>query len=375
MMSPHEVTIPIYIILPKFPAVALRPGPFSQLGITLLYIVHGTFTFISAPTLLKMKHGIHQRKLGRMPAHRIALLRNLVSALLHHESIKTTLPKAKEAAKMAEKIITLGKKGTNQAKSKATAYLMPAHHAPSSSYTPSPSNPTPTLPPLAHPQSLDPETFTPPTSLLPKLFTTLATRYAARPGGYTRIHKFGRRPGDNAPHAILTLVDGPRDLKFEMIARTAGKESLDAMDSWEQIESSVDEWEGLSEKTKRDVAKVLRYRSEDDKKLFKAKATEFSDLVTVEDSVYGGVRKPALELQKPSFRAPSLNHPRSGKHVHAGERLSGMSVAHTGLGLARGALARSKSGKSGLDRTPLLWGQSNRLDGVKGEVITSNADA
>lgn len=154
--------------------------------------------------------------------------------------------------------------------------LQPAHHAPSSSYIPSASNPTPTLPPLAHPQSLDPETFTPPTSLLPKLFTTLANRYAARPGGYTRIHKFGRRPGDNAPHAILTLVDGPRDLKFEMTARTVGKESLDAMDEWERIESSVDEWEGLSEKSKRDVAKVLRYRSEDDRKLFKAKATEFS---------------------------------------------------------------------------------------------------
>lgn len=272
---------------------------------------------------------------------------------------------------MAEKIITLGKKGTNQARTKATAYLMPAHHAPSSSYIPSVSNPTPTLPPLAHPQSLDPETFTPPTSLLPKLFTTLANRYAARRGGYTRIHKFGRRPGDNAPHAILTLVDGPRDLKFEMTARTVGKESLDAMDEWERIESSVDEWEGLSEKTKRDVAKVLRYRSEDDKKLFKAKATEFSDIVTVEDSAYGGVRKPALELQKPTFRAPSLNQPRSGKHVHAGERLSGMSVTHTGLGLARGALARGK----GLDRTPLLWGQSNRLNGVKGEIVTSNADA
>lgn len=76
MMSPHEVTIPIYIISPKFPAVALRPWPvFATYSITVLYIVHGTFTFISTPTLLKMKHGIHQRKLGRMPAHRIALLR------------------------------------------------------------------------------------------------------------------------------------------------------------------------------------------------------------------------------------------------------------------------------------------------------------
>lgn len=63
-------------------------------------------------------------------------------------------------------------------------------------------------------------------TLTPKLFETLATRYAGRPGGYTRIHKFGRRPGDNAPHAVLELVDGPRDLKFEMAARATGWDVL-----------------------------------------------------------------------------------------------------------------------------------------------------
>lgn len=58
--------------------------------------------------------------------------------------------------------------------------------------------------------------------LTPKVFSTLAERYASRPGGYTRIHKFGNRPGDNAPQAILELVDNPRDLKFEMTARAVG---------------------------------------------------------------------------------------------------------------------------------------------------------
>ena len=63
-------------------------------------------------------------------------------------------------------------------------------------------------------------------TLVPKLFGNLAKRYAERPGGYTRIHKFGNRPGDNAPHAILELVDNPRDIRFEMTARSVGWELL-----------------------------------------------------------------------------------------------------------------------------------------------------
>lgn len=64
------------------------------------------------------------------------------------------------------------------------------------------------------------------TELTPKVFTELAKRYADRPGGYTRIHKFGNRPGDNAPHAVLELVDNPRDIKFEMTSRAVGWEIL-----------------------------------------------------------------------------------------------------------------------------------------------------
>lgn len=62
--------------------------------------------------------------------------------------------------------------------------------------------------------------------LLPKVFNTFAERYAGRPGGYTRLHKFGNRPGDNAPRAILELVDNPRDLRWEMTARAVGREVL-----------------------------------------------------------------------------------------------------------------------------------------------------
>jgi|ERR1700722_1396412 len=62
--------------------------------------------------------------------------------------------------------------------------------------------------------------------ILSKVFSAFAQRYAERPGGYTRIHKFGHRPGDNAPHAILELVDNPRDLRLEMTARSIGWEIL-----------------------------------------------------------------------------------------------------------------------------------------------------
>ncbi|KAK8858749.1 ribosomal protein L17 [Kwoniella newhampshirensis] len=329
-----------------------------------------------------MKHGINQRKLGRMPAHRIALLRNLVSALLHHETIKTTLPKAKEAAKLAEKIITLGKKGSNQARSKAMAYLMPAHHAPSTSYTPSPTNPAPTLPPLDYPSTssrsstspFDPETFTPPTSLLPKVFKTLSKRYAARPGGYTRIHKFGRRQGDNAPHAIVCLVDGPRDLKFELLARTVGKESLEVLERKGSLEGISEGWEGLGEKTRQEVERTLRFRSAEEQAVFKAKAREYADYLQAEESAYGGLRVPVVDPQTPAYRPPSRNAPKSGRALHAGERLSGMSVANTGLGLARGALGRQSRGRREADRTPRFFGQVTEAEVIRGGVVDKGSE-
>ncbi|EIN14207.1 ribosomal protein L17 [Punctularia strigosozonata HHB-11173 SS5] len=136
-----------------------------------------------------MKHGVAFRKFSRPTAHRNLMLRNLVTSLFEHEQIKTTLPKARDTARLAEKIITLGKKGGLPAYRRASAFLL-------------------------KPQ------------LTPKLFTDFAKRYAERPGGYTRIHKYGNRPGDNAPMAVLELVDNPRDLKFAMTARATGWELL-----------------------------------------------------------------------------------------------------------------------------------------------------
>ncbi|KAJ3895021.1 ribosomal protein L17 [Lentinula edodes] len=136
-----------------------------------------------------MKHGVAFRKFSRSTSHRMLMLRNLVTSLFEHEQIKTTLPKARDTARLAEKIITLGKKGDRSAQARASAFL------------------------------LKPE-------VLPKLFGTFASRYAERPGGYTRIHKFGNRPGDNAPVAILELVDNHKDLRWEITARAIGREIL-----------------------------------------------------------------------------------------------------------------------------------------------------
>lgn len=130
---------------------------------------------------------------------------------------------------------------------------------------------------------------------MPKLFKTLADRYATRPGGYTRIHKFGKREGDNAPHAIISLVDGPRDVKFEMVARAVGRERLLASGFSSGSESGssslsprktpragppglnkgTEKDVALREYTKRNMEKVLKYRGERERNEFERKASEF----------------------------------------------------------------------------------------------------
>lgn len=118
--------------------------------------------------------------------------------------------------------------------------------------------------------------------LASKVFRTFASRYAERPGGYTRIHKYGNRPGDNAPHAILELVDNPHDLRFEMTARAVGWEllsrKLDEQTPTKVAETGVERdvsevvktekqipWDQtgvLRPRTRLNLQKVLRYRDE-----------------------------------------------------------------------------------------------------------------
>ena len=117
-----------------------------------------------------MRHKIGQRKLHRTTSHRLAMLNNMVTSLLEHEAIRTTVPKAKEARKMAERIITLGKRGGLHARRQAYAQLMDE-------------------------------------KVVDKLFTTIADRYKARSGGYCRVLKAGMRYGDAADMAVIELVD------------------------------------------------------------------------------------------------------------------------------------------------------------------------
>ena len=119
---------------------------------------------------MRHRHGL--RKLNRTSSHRLAMLRNMCNSLIQHEAIKTTVPKAKELRRVVERLLTLGK--------------------------------TPTLANkrLAFDRLRDRDNVV-------KLFGVLGPRYAARPGGYTRILKMGFRVGDNAPMAFVELVDRP----------------------------------------------------------------------------------------------------------------------------------------------------------------------
>lgn len=122
-----------------------------------------------------MRHRLGLRKLNRTSSHRLAMLRNMTVSLLRHEAIKTTLPKAKELRRVAEPILTLGK------------------------------NPSLANRRLAFARLRDREIVT-------KLFDELGPRYATRNGGYSRILKYGFRKGDNAPMALIELMDRPADV-------------------------------------------------------------------------------------------------------------------------------------------------------------------
>lgn len=133
-----------------------------------------------------MRHLKAGRKFGRTSAHRKALFRNLVGALIQRERISTTLAKAKELRGKVEKTITLGKRGTLHARRQAFK-LVPAKDA------------------------------------VQKVFGPLAERYAKRPGGYTRIIRIGHRKGDDAPMAYIELVDREGEAQPPVKAKAAAK--------------------------------------------------------------------------------------------------------------------------------------------------------
>ncbi len=123
-----------------------------------------------------MRHGKAHRKLGRKPQHRAAMFANMCAALIKHEQITTTLPKAKDLRPVVEKLVTLGKRGDLHARRQAIAQMRDI-------------------------------------PMVKKLFEVIGPRYKERNGGYTRIIKAGFRYGDNAPVAVIEFVDRDMDAK------------------------------------------------------------------------------------------------------------------------------------------------------------------
>lgn len=137
-----------------------------------------------------MRHRWHGRKLGRTSKHRDAMTRNMVTSLIDEERVRTTLAKAKEVRRHAERVITVGKRGTLHARRRVASYLK-----------------TP--------------------GAVAKLMDTIAPRYAERPGGYTRILRLPPRQGDAAPMAILELLDRDASKEEERRARRLKKKEAE----------------------------------------------------------------------------------------------------------------------------------------------------
>jgi large subunit ribosomal protein L17 len=135
-----------------------------------------------------MRHQLSGRQLSRNAPHRQAMLRNMAASLLRHETIRTTVPKAKELRRVVEPLITLGKDDSDANRRRAFSQLRDAE-------------------------------------VVVKLFETLGPRFKARPGGYTRILRMDPRPGDAAPMALMQLLDQPAPVAEEAAPTTEGEEA------------------------------------------------------------------------------------------------------------------------------------------------------
>ena len=145
-----------------------------------------------------MKHNIKNKKLNKTSSHRKAMFMNMSNALIKHEQITTTLPKAKELRRFIEKIVTLGKKGDLLSRRKAISVLQDQ-------------------------------------KMSKKVFDVLADRYKDRSGGYTRIIKLGNRFGDNAPTAVIEFVDRDENAKGQDSGPVIEQKSTEEVEPQPQI--------------------------------------------------------------------------------------------------------------------------------------------
>lgn len=147
-----------------------------------------------------MRHGKAHRKLNRTASHRKAMFANMAASIIEHEQIVTTLPKAKEIRSIVDKLITLGKRGDLHARRQAISQIKDVEQ-------------------------------------VKKLFDVLGPRYAERNGGYTRVLKAGFRYGDNAPMAVVELVD--RDPEAKGAKDRARMEEMEAGEAEEAAEANA----------------------------------------------------------------------------------------------------------------------------------------
>jgi large subunit ribosomal protein L17 len=154
-----------------------------------------------------MRHRVRGKKLGRKKSHRESMLRNLVTSLFEKESVRTTEARAKEARKLAERVLTWGKKGDLHSRRLALRHILDA-------------------------------------TVIKKIFEDIAPRFEGRDGGYTRIIKLGERRGDAAPVVILELTEKSKEVEEEKAARKAKKEAKrEAKRKAEEEEEAVEEEE------------------------------------------------------------------------------------------------------------------------------------
>ncbi|KAF7307002.1 hypothetical protein MIND_00493000 [Mycena indigotica] len=304
-----------------------------------------------------MKHGIAFRKLSRTTSHRMLMLRvaGILSLLFSNMSKSRPLSRKLRKLRAMQKrhIITMGKKGDRGSYARASALL------------------------------LKPD-------LLPKLFTTFAQRYSERSGGYTRIHKYGHRPGDNAPQAILELVDNPRDIRWEMTSRAVGWDVLRQRLKGKKPAALVNEGgQGtfqivanerqlgpsdsglLRPMTRWNLQKVLKYRGENAAEQLSRKAEDYIDHLLATPVVSRNIEKEEkdasaerhervqAELKKPQNEQDRMvleEQPSTSRRrirFSPGKALPG--ETRGALELARGALGDRKPSSPRLLKKPSLY--------------------
>ncbi|MBU2503227.1 50S ribosomal protein L17 [bacterium] len=176
-----------------------------------------------------MRHNVSGRKLNRTPAHRKMLYRNLVTSLFKHERIQTTVPKAKEARSLAEKLITFAKRGDLHARRMAARKVNEP-------------------------------------AVLAKLFEEIGPRYSERPGGYTRIMRLGNRKGDNAELAILELVDTKKRPKVtDTMKRKRARKILEAEEKAEAKAALLEQAEERAAEQAEEAAPEVESKDEEKK--------------------------------------------------------------------------------------------------------------